>query len=845
MNNYSTFKLVLLVLLLCHTAIVCGQNSDSTGTEYREFWKTSRPVMQAVRIETPPKIDGQPNDACWAAIAAATDFVMHQPRPYARATFNSQFRIAYDDNALYAIAYLYDPSPDSIRREVGVRDNVGVAADYVNLSLDTYNDDQNAFRFGTTAAGVQFDSRLTDGQMNNNGMNADFSWDAVWESSVSLQKDGWVVEWKIPFSALRFATKDIQTWGINLTRGINRLAEENTWSGIDPKVNGIAIQYGSLTGLEGIKPPLRLQFSPYLAAVEQRSPSYNNSGDVEKYLNQTQFTGGLDLKYGINESFTLDMTLIPNFGQVQSDNRVLNLGPFEVQFNENRPFFTEGAEIFRKGDLFYSRRIGGTPNGYWSAAAGDNEIIKNNPVETQLYNATKISGRTNKNLAIGMLNAVTAPMYATYKNTITGEERREQTAVLTNYNILSLSQTLKNNSEVSFTNATTVRDGDERDAIVSSLFTRLRDKKSRYEFFVDGKLSQIFEPATGPKRGFNTTQMIQKISGNWGWNIGQQIQDNRWDPNDMGIFFGNNNWSHFAGFNYNQVEPNKVFLQSNWWVNVNRSMQYNTRHFQDAGINWGFWGKFKNQWSANWWSYTQPIWTYDFFEPRVAGKQFNVAPFYNTGININSDERKKLASYLFLGGNFRDLPGHRGLQIMAEPRYRVNNKLSISAGLWYNPIENEIGFADIQGDKILFGTRDRRSVETSLSSKYAFSNKINLTFRARHYWSKVNYDNFFTLNDDGGLTPLDFVENHDRNIDFFNIDLIYTQQFAPGSFINVIWKNNITNWEEGEAYIIKEDYFGNVGKTFNSPQVNSLTVKVIYFLDYQTVHQKLKKQKPG
>ncbi|NJN34153.1 MAG: carbohydrate binding family 9 domain-containing protein [Saprospiraceae bacterium] len=326
----------------------------------REFWKDPKPTISATRLTKTPKIDGEPNDDCWKGLPEADDFVQHRPKPYTRASQKTTVKIGYTDEAIYFLAYMYDTEPQGIKRELGQRDNLDIACDYINIALDTYNDDQNAFRFGMTAAGVQFDSRVS------NGGNADLSWDAVWESAVSLQKDGWVAEYKVPFSAIRFAAKDIQTWGFHATRGINRMAEENTWSGIDPKIDGIVIQYGSLTNLENVKPPLRLQFSPYLAAATQVAPSYGGNGNFLNYQNQNQLTGGMDVKYGINQSFTLDMTLIPNFGQVQSDNQILNLGPFEVQFNENRPFFTEGSEIFNKGDLFYSRRIGGTPDGYWN-----------------------------------------------------------------------------------------------------------------------------------------------------------------------------------------------------------------------------------------------------------------------------------------------------------------------------------------------------------------------------------------------------------------------------------------------------------------------------------------------
>ena len=838
----SLFRILLpLSILPFFSMKTVAQTKDTTKTEakeIREFWKDPKPTLAATRITKTPKIDGDPTDDVWKGLPVATDFVQHRPKPYTHASQKTEVKIAYNDEAVYVLAYMYD-DPKGIRRELGQRDDVGnIACDYINIAFDTYNDDQNALRFGMTAAGVQFDSRIS------NGNNTDGSWDAVWVGEISMQKDGWVAEYKIPFSALRFAAKDVQTWGFHATRGINRLAEENTWSGIDPKVDGIVIQYGSLTNLENIKPPLRLQFSPYLATAVQRAPSFGNDGNLLKYGNQTQLTGGMDVKYGINQSFTLDMTLIPNFGQVQSDNKVLNLGPFEVQFNENRPFFTEGSEIFNKGDLFYSRRIGGTPDGYFNVQAGENEVVKSNPSETQLYNATKVSGRTNKNLGIGFLNAVTAPMFATIENTKTGTIREVQTAALTNYNILALSQAMKNNSEITFVNTTVIRNGDGSDANTMALYTRQRDKKNNYEVFASGRLSQIFEKNQTANRGFTTAWGVGKVSGNWTWRVGQEIQSDKWNPNDLGIFNGNNNINHFSFVQYQQVKPSKIFQESQTWLNFNHNLQYSSKHFVDYGFQGGFWGKFKSQWWANLWHFNQPAWGYDFFEPRVTGKQFKVASYNMTGTNFGSDERKKLYWYSHVSFQKRDLPEHNQLRVIIEPRYRVNNRLSFSMFSHVVMANNEVGYATQNGNNIIFGRRDRRTVENTFSTKLSFNAKANLTFRARHYWSKVTYDNFFKLNDDGSLSNTDYSKNNDRNYNFFNIDMIYTWQFAPGSFMNVIWKNSINKFESNEDYIQGENYFGNVSKTFNAPQTNNLTLKIIYFLDYLNIEKGLKKKTP-
>jgi hypothetical protein len=272
-------------------------------------------------------------------------------------------------------------------------------------------------------------------------------------------------------------------------------------------------------------------------------------------------------------------------------------------------------------------------------------------------------------------------------------------------------------------------------------------------------------------------------------------------------------------------------------------LQYNTKKFMDYGINWGFYGRFKNQYWANWWSYLQPDWTYDYFEPRVEGKQFRVAPFYNTGLNFGTDERKKLSSYFYIGFRKREIEGGNSLTLIASPNYRVNDRLSIGYSLQYSKTKNDIGFATFDNnDNPIFGRRDRSNVEDLVSAKYAFSAKSNITFRARHYWAKATYKEHYKLLEDGNLEKTTVNDNLDRSSNFFNIDMIYTWQFAPGSFINLIWKNNISKNISGVSYITSEDYMTGLKRTFDTPQTNSLTLKVIYFVDYLDVKRVLKRR---
>jgi hypothetical protein len=344
--------------------------------------------FSAIKINQSVKIDGNPDDAVWQSIPPVSDFITSTPVFGKNASAKTEVKMAYDNSAVYVLAFLYDEA-QNIKRHLTARDDIdGKDVDFFSVGLDTYNDKQNAFNFKVSAAGVQEDEKISTVEDN--------TWDAVWESKVSVRKNGWIAEIKIPFSAIRFSKNDLQTWGIQFSRFRRLNNEISTWSPDDPNIGGTMNKWGHWTGLQNILPPIRLSFLPYISGGVRVSPV----GD--KKVTEFLKTGGMDVKYGINESFTLDVTLIPDFAQVQSDNIVLNLSPFDIKFEDFRPFFTEGTELFNKAGIFYSRRIGDAPAGsfnvlHMAASNPDYQIVKN-PGITRLINGTKFSGRTKHNL---------------------------------------------------------------------------------------------------------------------------------------------------------------------------------------------------------------------------------------------------------------------------------------------------------------------------------------------------------------------------------------------------------------------------------------------------------------
>jgi len=802
------------------------------------FAQTAPPrQLPAKRINLPIKIDGLLNDSAWKVAPMMTDLVEFRPTVGAREQPQNRTEtyLLYSDEGIYFGGYCYERTRDSIATELSGRDGFGTN-DYIGIIFDTYYDKINGFEYFVTPLNEQWDAKMSPGDGNNGG--EDFGWNAVWESGAVIHNNGWSFEMFIPFSAIRFSKKEVQTWGVNITRRRRKTEQQYTWNPIDPNVNGFLTQEGTWTGITGIKPPLRLQFSPYLSTYVNHFPQ--KTAGVKDWT--SSINGGMDVKYGLNQAFTLDATLVPDFGQVQSDNRVLNLTPFEVRYQENRPFFTEGTELFNKSGLFYPRRIGIDPILTHSIDEymGNNDRILKNPVESKLINATKISGRTAKGLGIGVLNAVTNNRYASLENRDDLKQREVLIDPLTNYNIMVLDQSLKHNSSITFTNMNVWRSGAEYDANVSAAQFSLYDKKNTWN--VSGKLAMSMLSGAGVtdhnRRGYGHSFSFGKSSGRFTFNIKQDLIDRKFRGNDLGYFTTTNQIEHYAYAGYNWLKPtrwyNRMFFNFNFYHSY-RLM--NPAGFQGVNVNVNMNSQLKNLWFVGAMAGFEPK-SNNYYEPRVDGRYFagwsNI--FYSAWFETNN-ARKYTFSFQGMVVD-RSLFNSKRYSLDISNRYRFNNKLTISHGLTLNPQKRNTGFAAFDGDKIVFGRRDIQVVDNTIGIKYSFSSKMNINTRIRHYWSQVHYDRYFRLRNDGSLARYDeYSGNADYNINFFNIDMVYTWQFAPGSFLNVVWKNAAV---EGNRDV-DGDYFRNVRQTMQADDNNNLSLKVIYFLDYL----QLKKKKKG
>ncbi|APY00081.1 DUF5916 domain-containing protein [Lacinutrix venerupis] len=776
------------------------------------------------RTNNAPKIDGILDDEVWKTAQIATDFVQFKPTAGKIMPKNkrTEVKMSYDDSGIYIAAYLYD-NPEDMLRQFTQRDDFG-QSDFFGAVFNPNNDAQNNTEFFVFSSGTQADATETP----SNG--EDFGWNAVWESATQTVSDGWIVEMKIPYRTLRFTQQDNPTWGIQFHRHYRNTREQTSWNAIDI-TSGANIGFfnGELNGLKNLEPPTRLSFYPFASFV-------TDSFDGETI---NDFNAGLDIKYGITENFTLDATLIPDFSQVGFDDVQLNLGPFEQQFSEQRQFFTEGTDLFTKGNLFYTRRVGSAPTGYPTLNSNE-EIVDGYPQKTNLLNAVKISGRTKNGLGIGFFNAITEKTDIDIIDKTTGQKRTETVEPISNYNILVVDQQFNKNSSVSLINTNVTRNGSNfRDANVTGLLFDLKNKKNTYGAEAQIKMSNL-NLQDGTQTGLSSLLAFGKNSGQYRWSAYHEFADKDYDINDMGILFRNNYNNFGAEFNYQIFEPTKNLnnFYIGTWANYNSLFRPGTF----TGFNFG--GSVSATGKKSLMGYggnfnVQPGKQYDYFGPRVDGRYFITEDWLNSSVWISSNYNKTFALDANLGYEtlFEEGRSYQSVFFGLSPRFKVNEKFIVVYEFDYDQELRERGFIDFIGDDIIYGQRDQITIENGISASYNFNALNSLTLSFRNYWSAVQYENnIFVLGENGRLNRDDNytkedIEDPDVNFSTWNLNLTYSWQFAPGSFLTAQYRNRIFNRSNDGAQAFQD----TLEDLFNQPSGNTFSLKMVYFIDYNNI----------
>lgn len=784
---------------------------------------SQKKTLQTVLINGGITVDGNLNESNWQTAPVAKDFFMFSPDngKEVEKGNDTQVKILYDNEAIYIGATLFDDEPTKILKELTQRDDQGTS-DNFGVFINGFNDGQQDFRFFCTASGTQLDCLATD----TNG--EDFSWDAIWTSKSKITDKGWVVEMKIPYAALRFSNNKVQNWGINFVRDLKRKNAIYTWTKVDTKLNNVIQQAGNLEGIENIKTPTRLFFMPY-------SSFYLNGNKAQK--TKGTLKGGMDIKYGINDAFTLDAILIPDFGQTKYDDQILNLGPFEQQFNENRAFFTEGTDLFSKGGIFYSRRIGGSPSSY--PTVENNEEVIDNPATVNLINALKVSGRTKGGLGIGILNAVTETTTAKIRNNVDQSIRSEVVEPLTNYNVLVLDQRFRQNSSVSFINTNVTRDGSFKDANVSGLIWDLNTKKNTYNLSGDFKYSYVNEGGT--KTGIASSLNIGETSGQYRYSLGADIITKDYDINDLGINFQTNYYSLYGNANYRILKSTKYFNSFNVNLNAYSQFQKETGLVQGNNFNININSTNKKNHYFGIGVNFNPLESHDFYEPRVENRYVIIPTRIGGWFYFSSNYNYKLAFDFNPSFAKLDEFGRNNYSFSVGPRYRFSDKFLLNYNFNFSRQNNNKGFVDSLDDDsnsntpnaIIFANRNVITYSNTLSGKYSVNSTMTFNLSVRHYWSFAENKNFLKLDDQGKLNDFaNYTTNKNSNFTSWNVDLSYSWWFAPGSQLSVLYRNNAANFSR----TINSDFGSNVTNLLNNDSLNhTFSISMKYFIDYNRV----------
>lgn len=805
-------KFILTCFFICFPLILLSQEKKT---------------LQIERVLSPPKIDGVLNDEAWLHAEEAKDFTQFRPDMGISELDHQKtiVKMAYDDNAIYISAYLHD-DPQNIMKQLTSRDNFG-QSDFFFVVFNPNNDALNDTEFIVHSSGTQADAIALA------GISEDFGWNAVWESAVEIVEDGWIVEMKVPYAALRFSNKEIQTWGIQFHRRFRSNNSQYSWNPIDKTKGNFSLYHGELIGIENITPPTRLSFYPFASTL------------VKSYEGETssEYNLGMDLKYGITENFTLDATLIPDFSQAGFDNVQLNLGPFEQQFSEQRQFFKEGVDLFSKGDLFYSRRIGGLPSSFPEIDESVEEITSY-PENVKMLNAIKVSGRTNKGLGIGFFNAITEKSYASIKDLNTQELRKEVVEPLANYNIFVIDQQFNKNSSISLINTSVLRNGSFRDANVTGLLFDITDKANKWN--VDGglKISSL-NLVEDNQTGFSSDLEIRKVFGKYRFGIEHKIADNKYDINDMGILFRNNYHNISADASYRIFEPTEKLNNFSISLSANYNMLFEPNTYTGKNV-----AVYVNAENKQLWSFGGNVnynigEQYDYFEPRQEGRFFTFKNELHFSGFVNTNYAKRFAINVNSGMVTQFDPERDILfyWIGLSPRMRFNDKFSINYSFSLQTGGGARGFVTNIDDKIIFGQRDQNTVENSISGSYNFNPMHSLSLTFRNYWATVTYDHeLYTLLEDGKLSTADnytVADVPDPNVNFntWNLDFRYSWQFAPGSQLSALYRNSLfdSNTESSKSYIDSLD------SLFDKSIEHVFSLRLVYYIDYNNFKKYLKK----
>ena len=864
---------------VCLLFVIQTISSQSQNTKVPKKIYTTKVLNQ----QKAPIIDGLLNDASWDIVDWGSDFIENEPDENTAPTFQTKFKIVYDDKNLYVALKSLDSAPDSIVNRLSRRD--GFAGDRVNVLIDSYHDQRTAFVFTVTSAGVKGDEIATE-----NGDDVDDSWNPVWYTKTHIDNEGWTAEMKIPLSQLRFGESKEQIWGLNVIRRIFRKNETSVWQRIPVDAAGFVSEAGELHGLINLIPQKQLEIQPFTVLQYDTYPVDGNNPFRDG--SDFKLNGGLDAKIGITNDLTLDLTVNPDFGQVEADPAAINLDGFEIFFREQRPFFVENKNIFdfrlggNQDNLFFSRRIGRTPQG--SPDVTDDEFV-DQPANTTILGAAKFSGKTKDGWSIGILESVTSKEFATIDTN--GDRREEIVEPLTNYFVGRLQKDLNNrNSYVGgiFTATNRKLDGD-LDFLRKSAYSGGLDFKHQWKdrkYYLEGNL--IMSHVEGSEEAIQNTQeslthLFNRVdashvevdptrtsltgtsgrmefgkagSGHWRYSVGANWRSPELELNDIGFLRQADEIRQYASIRYRSLKPfgkfrlinarANMFTTYDFEGNYNR-IQYRLTSYAELKNNWGMEIGFIHK---------PRIFNNTILRggPRFRFSEENINFFF-----MNSDNRKKLR---FFGGyvysqarenNFRFIRFEGGIT------YQPTNALTVTFSPEYSKNPNKTQYVtetDFNGTpRYILGTIDQQTLSGSIRLNYTINPNLTIQYYGQPFVSRGKYSQFKYVTNpiaDGlndrfqrfNNTQVTYIEDDDTyfvdedldgtsdyeigNPDFsfvqFRSNLVVRWEYIPGSEVFLVWSQGVTG--SGDP---TEHLFTNLdNQILGQKKENSFLIKATY-----------------
>jgi len=706
------------------------------------------PIAHAIRAAAgSPRIDGRLDDPVWSQALPVTGFTQRQPLDGQPATESTVVRVAYDDEAIYIGARMYDSEPARIAAQLSRRDNIS-QSDLFEVDFDSYHDHQTSFQFHTNPLGVKQDLvAATDFS------GGDMGWDPVWDVATQRDSLGWTAEMRIPLSQLRFPNAPTQVWGIGFYRYVQRKAERSWWSYISRTDNGYASTFGHLFGLENLPQPRRLEVLPYAAGIEERLSS-GSAGNPFNDGSHEVGRVGLDLKYGLTSNLTLNATVNPDFGQVEQDPAVVNLTAYETYVSERRPFFVEGASIFRavspggiqvNGPQFlYSRRIGRAPQGY--AEYRGRSAYTDEPTSTTILGAAKLSGRTAGGWSVGLLEAVTAREYATVDSA--GIRFRDEVEPLTNYAVLRAKRDFGNGASTLGLTATSVNrrlEGARLDFLRSAAYTGGLDlghrfSRNRYSAFATLAYSYVqgdtlaiqaaqrssaryyqrpdadyveYDPARTSLFGWRGALGFSKDQGSTNYSLSAEASSPGFEINDLGYQTRADRAYLYLFAGHRWTRPGRVFRNASVSAFSNLGWNFGGDR-TGTSVSFSGYGELLSYWGVN--AYVNRS-LRSVHDGLLRGGPAGISPAgWYADVGLESDHRKPLRFYADLGFGWNDL-GYRDVELYSQVMFRPSSTVSLTVGPSFSSSRTPQQYVTWLPDSTAAATLGRRYVFAEIFQK--------------------------------------------------------------------------------------------------------------------------------